>query len=85
MTVKKNNVLDTSMTTILFTNMVNSPYSSLSLAVVTIATSIYNASLAGIYTVTLNYDWPGPSFRSVTFTATVIDPCISATTAPDSI
>lgn len=85
MTVTKNNVPNTSSTTILFTNMVNAPYSSLSLAVVTISTSIYDPSLAGIYTITLNYAWAGPSSSSVTFSATVVDPCISATAAPGSI
>lgn len=85
MTVTKNTVPDTSLTTILFTNMINAAYSSLSLAVVTIATSSYNPTLAGVYTLTLNYAWPGPSTASKSFTVTIIDPCISATTAPASI
>ena len=85
MTVTKNTVPNTSSTTILFTDIVNAPYYSLSLAVLTISTIIYDPSLAGIYTITLNYAWAGPSSSSRTFTATVIDPCISATAAPVSI
>ena len=75
-TVSKIASLDTSFSAILFTNMVNAPYSQLGNAILTIATSGYNPSIAGVYIVSCNYTWNGPSTDLKSFTVTIVDPCI---------
>ena len=41
-------------------------------------------SLLGIYTISLNFLWNGPSFATVNFTLTIVDPCGSAYVVPVS-
>jgi hypothetical protein len=71
---------------ILFTDMVDAPYTSLASSVVTLATSTYTPVNAGIYTLTLVYSWSGGlSTATRSFIVTIVDPCIAATSAPASI
>ena len=84
MTATKSTSPDTSASAILFTDMVNAPFASLASSVVTIQTP-YDTTLAGFYSVTLVYSWNGPSTVTISFTVTIIDPCIAATVPPTSI
>ena len=82
MTVTKNTNPNTSPAMILFTDQVNAPFTSLASSVVTVETSNFTQTNAGVYTVTLVYSWNGPSTNIVVFTVTVIDPCIGVQCLP---
>ena len=54
----------------------------MSQAVMTFQSIGYDLSLVGIYTVSLNYSWNGPTAVVRTFTVTFVDPCIAAIVPP---
>ena len=59
--------------------MTNELYSNIGNAKVTFVSSVYNSNYAGLYTITVSYNWGGAgyiNFASRTFTYTLNDPCI---------
>ena len=86
MTVTKSTSPDTSSAMILFTDMVDAPFTSLASSAATLITRIYVPVNAGIYTLTIVYSWSGGLSTAMrSFMVTIVDPCIAATSAPASI
>jgi hypothetical protein len=81
MTVTKNAIVDTSPFPE-FTGIISQQLAVISGEIIIFHTDQYIYSYVGVYTISLLYDWSGPSTATRVFTFEVIDPCILETVPP---